>query len=372
MLTSLLLTLAAVGSVTMSTVLHLAVPAPTGQFAVGRTSVLLMDAARDEPATPALDDHRRLRLVTWFPAVTGTGDPAPYVEDLDRIADGLIASGSIGSVEALGLGLVRDPARTGATPALAHPAPVVLLSPGNATNVGFYAALAEDLASHGFVVVGIDHPYQVAAVDLGDAVAVYAGDPPLDQASAVVPARIDERVADVGSVLDTLERDPSAIVGEAMPLDLTRIGIIGHSNGGVTAAVACADARLVACVNIDGQLAGGPLSARPGPAAPTKPFLYLTKETDLAAPLAALLEAGGPSTYRVVVPAAMHDTFGDGPMFRPRILPQANLADDVVTVARGVALAFFDHTLRDASAGVFRALPAPLDLKIEVYPLTAR
>ena len=181
-------------------------PATTGPDAVGRTTAILADPTRDEPATAALD-VRRVRLTTWYPAVAGTGAPAAYVADLDRIRDGLIASGSVGPAEAAGVGYVRDAARTDATPTPGRH-PVLLLSPGNATNVGFYAAIAEELASHGYVVIGIDHPYQVAAVDLGDTVAVYAGDPPLGQAMDVVPARIDERVADVDAVLDALVDDP--------------------------------------------------------------------------------------------------------------------------------------------------------------------
>ena len=352
-----------------STLTHLRLPDPTGSFAVGKLGSLLEDATRPASATIGIDGPRHLRIVAWYPATQGTGTPAHYVSDLDTIADGLVASGEVSQLEVSGLALIADPARAAAEPAIDQPAPVVLLSPGNATNVEFYGALAEDLASHGYVVIGIDHPYQVAAVEVGGGVAVYPGDPPLSEAAAVVPAKIDERIADIRFVLDRLETHAAGLAPLAGHLDLSRIGVIGHSNGGIAAAGACADARVDACANIDGQLAGGPFSARQDPSAPSKPFLFLTKEAEIHPRLAELFEAGGAGTFRVVIPAAAHDQFTDGAMFEPRVVPTASTADGVITIARGFSRAFFDHELRGAPRGVFGSVTAPLDVQVFVYPL---
>ena len=354
----------------VSTVVHLRLPTPTGAFTTGKVSAVWVDRSRSEPGTALTTDQRRIRVVAWYPAAPGTGDPASYLADRETIAAGLVASGEVSALEAEGLRFVGDPARSRARVAESVSTyPVILLSPGNATNVEFYSALAEDLASHGFVVIGLDHPFQVAAVALNDEVAVYAGDPPLDRAAEVTSRRIDERVADIAFVLDTLVRDGPGLELLSGHLDLSRIGLMGHSNGGVAAAMACADRRIAACLNIDGQLAGGPFSARPDPVAPTKPFMFLTKESELHPSLAALFEAAGKDTFRVVVPGAAHDEFADPATFRPRILPIASEADDVITVSRGLSRAFFDHTLRGAPVTVFNGLAAPTDIQVFVYPL---
>ena len=354
-----------------STLAYLRVPEPTGTFAVGRAVALMIDPARSDPRS-ALDERRKVGLVVWYPAIADSGQPAEYVPGLDAIRSGLAASGELGALELAGLGLVRTNSREGAEVAPSDRSyPVVILSPGNATNVAFYSSLGEDLASHGYVVVGVDHPYQVTAVDLGDGgVAVYSGDQHAGPLGAEIIAKIDERVADIRFVLDRLVADAAGLAFLQGHLDLGRVGIAGHSNGGIAAADACAaDARLVACMNIDGQAAGGPFSSRPSPQAPTKPFLYLTKEAELHTSLAALFEAAGPDTYRVQVPEASHGSFADGPRFRPRLAPIDGIADDVLVMERGIALAFFDRVLRDAPQSVFEAITAPTDVIVEVYPL---
>lgn len=354
----------------VSTLVHLRLPAPTGPHAVGKHVAMFTDPTRAEPGTPTTTDRRQLRLVTWYPAVAGTGEPAAYIEGLSAIREALVESGSVDPLAAAALDAVRDPSRRGATLAAAEARhPVVVFSPGNATNVEFYGSLAVDLASRGYVVVGIDHPFQSGAVAISTGIAVYSGDAPMQDAEAITQGRIDERVADITAVLDGLTTGTMDVGTASDHLDLTRIGLIGHSNGGIAAAEACRDTRLSACVNIDGQLAGGPFSVRPEPATPTKPFLFLTKETTMHPALEKVFEAGGPGTVRVVVPTATHDAFTDGPMFQPRILPLDAAPDHVQTVSRGAIGAFFAHTLLGAPVSVFGDLAAPTDIRVMVYPL---
>ncbi len=356
-----------------STLLHLGVLAPTGAHAVGKAAVVLTDASREELGTEASGDHRRVRIVAWYPAVAGTGEPAAYLEDLDRIAEGLEASGSIGAFEAAGLRLIDDPARRNAeVVAATSDLPVVLLSPGNATNVEFYASLAEELASQGYVVIGIDHPFQSAAVDLGDLVAVYSGDPPLGEAERVTVERIGERVDDIGFVLERLAADAAGLAVLRGSLDLERVALIGHSNGGIAAVEACGDARVRACVNIDGQNRAGPFGIGAEPVAPANPFLFITKDAELHPALVEVFEGSGEAgsgAYRAIVASAEHDSFSDGPRFRPRVLPGSGTADDVLTVTRGTTLAFLDHVLRGEPQSVLGEIDAPADLLLEVYPL---
>lgn len=350
-----------------STFAYLRLPGVTGSESVGRVETLLTDNARSDQQS-ATGDHRRVPLTVWYPAAHDESPIVPYVPNLSTISGGLEAGGGLSAIQVAGLGLVTANAHAGAAVAsLDATYPVVLLSPGNATNVVFYSALAEDLASHGYVVIGVDHPYQSAAVDIGTGVAVYVGDGPPGAADA---GKIDERVADIRFVLDRLVADAAGLSHLQGRLDLEHVAMVGHSNGGIAAAEACrVDSRLSACVNIDGQAAGGPFSAAAPPTAPRTPFLFITKETILHPALDAVFEAAPSDAYRVVVPAAAHGDFADGARFEPRALPVDGTADAVLTIERGFTLAFLDHELRGAPESRFRSVAASTNVSVMVYPL---
>lgn len=72
--------------------------------------------------------------------------------------------------------------------------PVIVLSPDNQTNVASHGSLAEELASHGHLVVGVDHPFQVAATTIaGGQVAIYDTAMDTGDLASSVAAKIDER-----------------------------------------------------------------------------------------------------------------------------------------------------------------------------------
>jgi hypothetical protein len=127
-----------------------------------------------------------------------------------------------------------------------------------------------------------------------------------------------------------------------------------------------------ACVNIDGQAAGGPFSAVPSFVPPDRPFLFLTKERDLHARLRETFEAGGEGTYRVVLPVAAHGDFADGARFDPRLTPLARSADAVQRLERDAVADFLDHELRGLPGTTFGSLDAATDVFIEAYPLGDR
>lgn len=341
----------------------------SGEYSVGRQESVWTDPRRPETGTPDPTDHRQIGLVIWYPAEPGTGTPAPYVPDLDAIKSGLVASGEFNSMEAAGLKWVRSHSLANAAVAPAVDRyPLLVLSPGNATNVEFYGSLAEDLASNGYVVVGLNHPFQVAAMTLTDgSVAVY--DTSTD--GAPVADKITERVVDVEFVLDRLGQETAAGTLLDGRVDLSRVGILGHSNGGLTAAEVCRASREVAaCMNIDGQAASGPFGTSAEPAPVGRPFMYLTKEPEIHPALAATFELSGSGTFRVVVPAATHDQFADGPLFQPGLWPLDRTADHVQTVTRGFARAFFDEFLAPAPEPTpLPVVDAPTDVYLYGYPL---
>jgi hypothetical protein len=359
----------------LSILLQLEFPKPTGSFAVGRTTFRWLDSSRPEVMTDTTDDFREVIAEVWYPAEKGTGVRAPYVPELSRIAKGLAASGEVTPFEVVGLRFVRSHSLLGAEVASEQASyPVIFLLPGNATNVEFYAGIADELASRGYIVVGINHPHDVAAVALQDSsVATFAPEKWSVEKQAN-EARVAERVGvrreDVLFVLKQLET-LNAGGPFSGRLDLTRLGVMGHSLGGITASEVCkAEQRFLACLNLDGWQRGGPFSTDESAEPPQQPFMLITKETQLHERLLEKFETIRSGGYRVVIYSAGHDSFTDGPLLAPSLLPLRNKADDLLSLIRSYTVAFFDQTLKEQPSGLLEHSSQSEAVSLTVYPST--
>src|ERR1041384_112561 len=154
-------------SLMLSLSLQLELPAPLGPYAVGRSILAWVDFSRPEVLTENPSDFREVEAIFWYPAHPGTGKEAGYFPNLSVLAETLVQSGEMERWQVAGLRFVRSGIRLDAHPIRPEIAfPVVILSPGNGTNMELYSSLASEIASHGYVVIGLNHPYDVPAVEL--------------------------------------------------------------------------------------------------------------------------------------------------------------------------------------------------------------
>lgn len=248
-------------------------PAPTGPYRTGVTTLYLVDRSRRDPWDSAIP-VREVMVTVFYPARTVRGYPVArqMTEDAAKSFTGL---GPLAHPELPAAGVnwaaTMTHSHTGA-PAQAMRRPVLLYSPGGGDPRTMGTGIAEELASHGYVVVTIDHPGDASEVEFPSRTAyrdevlretVFRGDPRADPKLA--RTMIDTRIADTRFVLNQLEvlaagRNPDA-EGRALPenlpraLDLRRVGIYGHSAGGTTAAETMyEDHRIDAAVNLEGYL----------------------------------------------------------------------------------------------------------------------
>ncbi|MFF0749063.1 acetylhydrolase [Streptomyces sp. NPDC004267] len=226
----------------------LRLPAPTGPHPVGLRTVHLTDLSRTDPW---VGGPRQVMLTVLYPARTVRGCPrAPQLtrDEADAFAElaplvheGLPVKGTVDWGAVLTHGHVNAPPLPG-------PRPVLLYSPGGGDSRTLGTHLAEDLASHGRIVVLVDHPGDASQVELpsGLRYTVLRGEPD----PATFHTMIDTRVADLRLVLDHIPDFLTGIAPEA-----PAIGIYGHSAGG-TAAVYAAhhDRRILAAADLEGYL----------------------------------------------------------------------------------------------------------------------
>jgi len=349
-------------------------PDPTGPYAVGRSIFRWVYTSRPEVMTDDPEDFREVMAMIWYPAVPNTGMETGYVPDLSSISTVMAQSDELRNWEVAGLRFIHLNERLDATPLREDdPYPVVLFSPGNGTNIEFYASIAGEIASHGYIILGINHPYDVPAVKLSNGiVAPYNKDQWLltaEEHQKYTAERIKVRRDDLLFVLDKLIMENS---NEKSPFeglfDLDAVAAAGHSIGGITASEACnADSRFKACLNFDGIQMGGPFSTEPYALAPEQPFLFLTKETQFNPKFIQSFESTTES-YWVVVRGASHDSFTDGPLLRSALSPLPGKAGYYLNLIERYALAFLDKTLKGQSNGLLSGNSNPQDVTVKVFP----
>ncbi|MBF4998094.1 hypothetical protein IRT45_13125 [Nocardia sp. BSTN01] len=244
-------------------------PEPTGPDAIGVTDLHLVDASREDPYIPGR--ARELMISIWYPATDVAGVPVrPWLApDLARMYIQSLAYYGIPSAAsstlAPGHGHVDAPADVSG-----GGRPMLLFSPGMGMPGELSSAQVEDLASHGFVVVTLGHTYETFATRFPDGrveKSVLPPAPDRDKSAVQAAAAVPIRLADTRFVLDRLAdmaagSDPDADrhplpQGLARILDVSKVGMFGHSLGGATTAQAMHDDRRIAAgANLDGTLSG--------------------------------------------------------------------------------------------------------------------
>ncbi|MBP2325629.1 putative dienelactone hydrolase [Kibdelosporangium banguiense] len=249
---------------TATTAVALSLPAPTGPHRVGATMLDLKDTSRADPWVPA-DPARELMVTMWYPTDVNRGRTIQYQTRAE--SQGYVAGKHIEEyLSPDSLSEVPTHAYLDAPPAgRPRSLPLIVLSPGYTAHRSSLTSLAEDLASHGYVVAAIDHTYETYAIQFSDGRIATCATCAIDNdQDTFFPKLLQVHAADVSFVLNQLTGARPAWPGSRL-IDTSRIGMAGHSAGGAAALPAMlADSRIDAGVDLDGttwfQVPGSGLS----------------------------------------------------------------------------------------------------------------
>ncbi|TGJ77139.1 hypothetical protein E0Z10_g10743 [Xylaria hypoxylon] len=154
--------------------------------------------------------------------------------------------------------------------------PTLLFGPGGGgPPVAGNTILISELVSHGYTVVGLDHPFEQPFLRYPNGTGVEGVD--IDYTSAEVLQGIyNTRLEDTTVFLDYF---PKLVRKLGAPFRTTRIGSFGYSLGGAAAVGSIYDDdRLVSGLNLDGALYGPQLILNDTRADAKKPVLFLGSE----------------------------------------------------------------------------------------------
>ena len=327
-------------------------PRPTGRYSVGTRTEHWTD-----PAT-----GRELVVQLWYPA-RPTGRRARYML-LGETKPQFVYWHSIRTNS------WQDAPAVSTLPGqLAQPFPLLLFGHMWGGRRTQDTLLAEELASHGYIVAAIDHPGNSARIELSDGAILKSNRARalsnLDQTTAPAVRALWTHeltlwTADNEYVLNLLTAHPPAWL--AGRIDNTRIGAFGHSFGGSASMALLGRASHVqAALNMDGWTFDG-LARRT-----TEPILFLyagpplaappasnsvddqLERQDLAAVDASLASGGGCEAY---IPNTQHADFTDQTLVSPieRLTYTGPLPGNRVRpIVRSLVLAFFDRTLKQTT-----------------------
>jgi hypothetical protein len=337
-------------------------PAPTGVNAVGLATYEWVDSARiDSLSSPP--GPRRILGRVWYPALRESrGSAAPYVPATTGATnDWLLLHARVRTHSQTSVPFAAGIRR----------APVIVFAPGRSTATFDYTTLGEDLASHGYVVIGVDSPHHSKVV-LADGSLAPIRFPSMgpstypdgfDAAQEPMNRLVGADLRFVVRRLEALDRDDPLLRGR---LDLQRVGLAGHSNGGMAGSRACAaEALCRTFLGIEGMQTR---ELRRGGVA--KPYGLVYSEQTLAFDTLGIftelrLHAIAPFVlYRVN--GAGHNSFTDLLIVRPTLFTYRMDPVRGVDVTRTIVRAYFDRELSGVSAADSAVTRLP-EVKVERF-----
>jgi len=371
----------------LSTALPILLPVPTihkpsGPYTIGTRVYELTDTSRKELYS-GKDEARRFQIQVWYPSEADTSaERAPWIIRADVYAPAISEYFEFPTFFLDHLALAKTPAILNAHATVTDTGfPVVIYSHGWNGFSSVSTAQALQLASHGYIIVGMQHTYGAIVTVFEDGT-VAKNNPdalpdgaPDDEYEIAAHKLVDQWAGDISYALDFLtDQNEDSTSPFYKTFDLSRVGVYGHSTGGGSAIQFCGtDPRCKALLGLDPFMR--PVSYEVLDSGITQPSFFMFSQKwrdDLNSRNNKLFNpfySKSTNTFAAVyIQGADHLDFIDLPLVSP-LAPQLGLKGPingkrVTAIVNDYLLSFFDATLNGKSTSLFDN-PSPYE---EVKP----
>jgi S-formylglutathione hydrolase FrmB len=351
-------------------------PQPQGPYFVGTKDVLLK-LNRKEIITEDKKDNRALMIKVYYPSRKTSNEMDVYIDQGGRHGFAQkygLPNSTFNYLDKVKTHVFRN------VPAATEQFPVLLFSHGYNSKANNYYALISEIVSQGYVVFAVNHTYESTGSTFPDGSEVYFDydfarkieegtwqemEPVLsafkenlsfEQRHPIikkglntyfVKGIVERWAADLSDVISNLETwNTSGFLENRM--DLSKIGVFGHSRGGGAAGeVLLKDNRVTAGANIDGVQWGDIVNT-----SFQDPFLFISadwpeEKEDLNAH--AYINKGASTFYEARIAGTGHSNFMDIPLMIPmKSLSQAGAIEPElgIEITSKLVTSFFDKHLK--------------------------
>lgn len=217
------------------------IPNPTGKYNIGTIVYDLVDENRLEIYGGVTDEQRKIRAQLWYPTDDTEGEIAPWIYDGIGVARGIPSFAGLPSFLLDHTVAIESNSLINASLSdNVSDLPVVIISHGWTSFRSLHTDYAEMLASHGYLVVGVDHPYGAMGTVFEDGTNIK-----LDSNALPSADKVDNFLEYANVLVNTYSLDSKLVVDNIFELnigddilmfrdkiDVNSIGLLGHSTGG--------------------------------------------------------------------------------------------------------------------------------------------
>ena len=210
----------------------------TGMYDVGTQRMVWVDSTRTNWYEPDYGPYRKLMAQIWYPAnISNTDKKSNYIDNNKALTYTIGLQGyDVPEILTNQIGYINCNSWENPKPYFQKKFPILIFSHGHGGLRTQNTNQVEELVSHGYIIIAVDHTFDAGFVEFPDGEIIYSltsrpNDDPLVETAEQFYARFGFRVDDINFIVKQIDKFSKIDFDIDQIMDKSNIGIFGHSFG---------------------------------------------------------------------------------------------------------------------------------------------